>query len=103
MQQTLYEQVVDVDSDVMVIEWQIDRSINGQTVWLLDFTNTRCPFGCLLVKEDRPSLLKECEECLPVSNQFLKRPVIEGGALAQELDEPLVQHRRNALAAVVTS
>ena len=35
VQQSLDEQVVDVDPDVMVIERQIDRSLNGQTVGLL--------------------------------------------------------------------
>ena len=43
VQQPLDEQVVDVDSDVMVVEGQIDRSFNGQTIGLLVFTNTRMP------------------------------------------------------------
>ncbi len=77
VQQSLDEQVVDVDPDVMVVEGQIDRSLNGQTVGLLVFTNTGCPFGCLAVEEDRPALLEECEECLPVRHQCLKRPVVE--------------------------
>ena len=66
MQQPLDEQVVDVDPDVMVVEGKFDRSLNGQTVGLLILTNAGCPFGCLTVKEDRPALLEESEECLPV-------------------------------------
>ena len=66
MQQPLDEQVVDVDTDVMVVEGQFDRSLNGQTVGLLFLTNAGRPFGCFTVKEDRPALLEECEERLPV-------------------------------------
>ena len=69
--------VVDVDPDVMVVEGQIDGSLNGQAVGLLAFTNTRCPFGYLTVKEDRPALLQESEERLPVRGKRFKRPIVE--------------------------
>src|SRR5574337_930274 len=87
----------------MVIEGQINRSLNGQTVRFLVLANTGHLFGCFAVEKDRPALLEECEKCLPIRHQRLKRPVIEKGALTQELNEPLVQHRRDALTAIVTA
>ena len=87
----------------MVVEGQFGRSLNGQTVGLRVFTNAGCPFGCLTVEEDRPALLEECEERLPVRNKSLKRPVVEDVALAQKLDEPPVEVSWDSLAAVVTA
>jgi hypothetical protein len=66
VQYPLHEQVVDVDPDVMVVEGQFDRSLNGQTIGLFVLTNAGCPFGCFTVKEYRPALLEEREERLPV-------------------------------------
>ena len=50
-----------------------------------------------------PALLEEREEGLPIRHQHLHRPVVEGGALAQELDKPLVEERGDSLTAVVTA
>ena len=88
VQQTLDEQVLDVDPDVMVVEWQIDRSLDGQNIGFLTFTNTALTLCCFTIEEDRPALLQECEEYLPVRDQRLKRPVVEEGALAQALSRP---------------
>jgi len=82
MQQPLDEQVVDVDPDVMVVEWEFDGSLNGQTVGLLVLTNAGRPFGCFMVKEDRPAFLQESEEGFSVRHQRLKWPVVEDVTLA---------------------
>jgi len=56
---------------------------------------------CFTIEEDRPALLQECEERLPVRNKGLKRPVVEEGALAQELNESFVKESRNSPALIM--
>ena len=111
VQQSLDEQVVDVDPDIMVVEgkevrrtWCVVRFVpvyfEGK---FLHFVRRTSHFGCEAVKEDRPALLEEGEKCLPIGNQGLKWPVVKGIVLAQKLDESPVEVSRDSLAVIVAA
>jgi hypothetical protein len=104
MKQSLEEQVVDVNANVVVIE--------GQVKWagVLDSVNCfvfpHCPWLSLdshTIQEGRPTLLQESKEGLSVGNDFVERPSFKQTVLSEHLDKSLVKDGRYPLTPVVTA
>ena len=61
-QPPLQKQAVDVDPNVVVIEWQVRRPGHNKAIRSRVIAQAGSPFGRLMVEEDRPTLLQEDEE-----------------------------------------
>jgi hypothetical protein len=103
MKQSIEKQVIDVNTDVMMLEGKIDGSLYAQSIGLFPFAKIRIPFGDQAVKEYRPTFLEKAEKCFPVRNKGFKGPIVEGIVLAQELNEPFVEDGRDSLTTVMTA
>lgn len=103
MEQSIEKQVIDVNTDVMMLEGKIDGSLYAQSIGFFAFAKIRIPFGSQAIKEDRPTFLEKAQKCFPVRNKGFKWPIVEGIVLAQELNEPFVEDGRDSLTTVMTA
>ena len=79
LQKSLDEKIVDVDSNIVMIEREIDGAGVIQAVALRTiFHHVAIPAG-LTIQKEGPALLKKSEKELSVRDDLFKRPVLEKG------------------------
>ena len=102
-QHPLYEQVVDIDADVVMIEGQVRGSACLEVEHSLHVPQLGAPGAVRkAVEKQGPALLKEGEEGIPIRKDGLQRPGGEGAALPEQMRQALGQEARQPLPPVVS-
>ena len=71
LQQAVQEEIIEIDPHVIVIKRQLCRTRICQCVDLFRLMDALSATGCGAVEKDRPTLLQEGKEDLPVRNDAL--------------------------------
>ena len=87
---SLNEQVVDIDTNVIVIEWQLRRTFDLEAERSAIFSRTASGAYREAVQKQWPALLKKGKEGLPIRDDGLQWPSIERSTLPQRLRKAII-------------
>ena len=105
LQITFQKEVVDIYSDIIVVEGQIRRAHIPKGWVSSEFQDRLHTVGLLsqpTPDKVRPALLKETEEGFAIWHNALQWPLLEPHISLQKLDKTLIQDGRNALRSVMS-
>ena len=101
-QHPLDEQVVDIDTNVVMLEGEGGGPFERQTDRSACIPRAVAGAPREAVEERRPAFLQEREEGIPIRHDGLQGPGIEFTAAAEQVNQALVQDARQSLAPVVS-